>query len=377
MDSEDTLLELVDLIYRAAGDPGKWPVVLERLVSVFQARAGTIHHQDSSSQDSNFSSQCGLSPDAIQLYTTYYGYHNPFMTTRPQVIRTGAVNTLEMLCPKELLIRSEFYNDFLEHLDLLHCVAATLRNDGDNSSNLSLFRSPRDDPFDEQERKILRTLMPHLQRAFQLHTRIQGLERKADAAADALDQLSQGIILLDARGGVLMANRSASTLLAKGKTLHLTPRGLVAMIPSENKQLQALVKGAIRTAGGQGLHSGGAMTISRSFDEKPLQLLVSPLRTQSIHIGKDVPVVAIFIADPERKPLSQPDMLAQLYGLTRAESRLAEILMGGTTLKEACEQLGVMESTLRSQLKSIFSKTNTNRQSDLIRLLMLTPARAA
>jgi DNA-binding CsgD family transcriptional regulator len=374
MNAEQTVLDLVDLIYQAAGDPKRWSAVLERLVVKFHATVGTIHHQDSTSQESNFSSLWNLSPDAIKPYTAYYGYRNPLMTTRAQVIRTGAVNTLEMLCPEPLLVRSEFYNDYLRHLGLLYCVAATLRSDGANSSNLSIFRSSHDQPFGEQERKVLQILMPHLQRAFQLHVRIQGLERKADAAADALDQLHHGVLLLDVSHRVLMVNRAASALFASAKTLQLTPRGLVAMIPSENRKLQALVDGAICMASGQGLYSGGAMTVSRTSNQRPLHVLITPLRTRTIHIGKDVPVVAIFISDPDRKPASELQFFAQLYGLTRAESRLAQILMGGTTLKEAGEQLGVMQSTLRSQLKSIFAKTSTNRQSDLIRLLLLTPA---
>lgn len=377
MDSEDILLELIDLIYRAAGDPEIWPTLLERLVEVFDAKVGTLHHQDSASQESSFSALWNLTTEDTKPYVTYYGYRNPFMTTRPQVIRAGAVNTLQMLCPEELLVRSEFYNDYLKRLGILHCVAATLRNDGENSSNLSIFRSTEDEPFGDAECKLLRVLMPHLQRAFQLHTRIQGLERKADAAADSLDRLPQAVILLDARRQILMANRPATLLLGSIKTLQMTRNGLVAMIPGENKNLQALIDGALQTAKCGGFHSGGAMTISRSFSQRPLQVLVTPLRTRAVHIGREIPTVAIFISDPNQRPIPETILLHQVYGLTRAESRLAQTLMSGATVKEASNELGVMPSTLRSQLKSIFAKTNTNRQSDLIRLLLSTPARAA
>jgi DNA-binding CsgD family transcriptional regulator/PAS domain-containing protein len=377
MGSEDTLLALIDLIYKAAGDSEQWATVLERLVRVLHAKVGTIHHQDSNSQESNFSTLWNLSPESVEPYTTYYGYHNPFMTTRPQIIRTGAVNTLEMLCPKQLLVRSEFYGDYLRHLDLLYCVAATLRNDGDSSSNLSIFRSPRDEPFGESERKFLLALMPHLQRAFQLHTRIQGLERKAEAAADVLEQLPYGVVLLDASCRTLLVNRAAAALFHTTKSLQLTSRGLIAMAYVENKRLQSLIHGVIQARNGDARHSGGGITISRGSHQRPLSLLVTPLRTQSLHIGKCIPVMAIFLSDPDSKPLPMTELFAQLYGLTRAEARLAHELVCGFSLKEASEHLGVMPSTLRSHLKSIFAKTNTARQSDLIRLLLLTPSRQA
>lgn len=231
------------------------------------------------------------------------------------------------------------------------------------------------EPFGDRELALLQALMPHLQRAFQLHNRIQGLESKANAAADALDHLSQGVILFDAKSCVLLVNQAATALFASEKALKLTPRGLVAAIPSENRQLSALIQGAIATGNGEGLHSGGAMTVSRSGLRRPLHVLVTPLRTRTINLGKGTPVVAVFIADPEREPASNSAVLAQLFGLTRAEARLAELLAAGSTLKDAADQLCVAESTVRSQLKSIFAKTSTNRQSELIRLLLLVPSR--
>ena len=65
----------------------------------------------------------------------------------------------------------------------------------------------------------------------------------------------------------------------------------------------------------------------------------------------------------------------QLYRLTPAEAKLAKALAAGQSLSEAAEELSVGQSTLRSHLKSIFVKTQTKRQSELVRLFMLGPAR--
>lgn len=218
--------------------------------------------------------------------------------------------------------------------------------------------------------------MPHLQRAFQLHNRLQGLEPKRDTIAHVFDQLQQGVVLLDAKGNMLLVNLAASAIFASEKALRLTPQGLVASIPFENSQLNALVQGAINTGNGNGLHSGGAIAITRDGLRPSLQVLVTPLRTKMVHLGKNVPVALIFVSDPERKPLSDSAMLAQLFGLTPAECRLAMSLAVGDSLKDAAGCSGLRQSTLRSQLKSIFAKTNTKRQSELIRLLLLAPSRS-
>ena len=117
------------------------------------------------------------------------------------------------------------------------------------------------------------------------------------------------------------------------------------------------------------------MTVSRKGPGRPLHLLAIPLRTTTIHLGKEVPLVVVFISDPDRKPMSESQVFSELYGLTAAESRLATLLAAGKNLKAVAEQLGLAQSTLRSQLKSVFAKTNTSRQSQLVRLVLLTPSR--
>lgn len=262
-------------------------------------------------------------------------------------------------------------------LGLRDAIAVTLHGAGANSSNISIFHSPRGEAFGEEECKLLRELAPHLQRAFQLHNRIQRLEWKRRTVGDVLDHLPWGVVLLDAKGHVLLVNGATTELLARERALKLSPYGLVAAMQSENTRLNALIRGAIATANDNGLHSVGAMTISRSGPGRSLQVLVTTLKTKTIHLGKDTPVVAIFISDPDREPVLDSDILAQLYGLTRAEARLAQIVASGGSLREAARQLGVAQSTVRSQLKSIFGKTNTNRQSELVRLLLMAPARSA
>lgn len=59
-------------------------------------------------------------------------------------------------------------------------------------------------------------------------------------------------------------------------------------------------------------------------------------------------------------------------GLTAAESRLAVRLLTGESLRSAAAALGITYESARSQLKSIFQKTGTHRQGELIALLART-----
>jgi DNA-binding CsgD family transcriptional regulator len=57
-----------------------------------------------------------------------------------------------------------------------------------------------------------------------------------------------------------------------------------------------------------------------------------------------------------------------LYGLTPAEARIAELLVGGATPAQVATELGLRGSTVKTHLLRVYEKTGVHRQSDLIRL---------
>jgi DNA-binding CsgD family transcriptional regulator len=62
--------------------------------------------------------------------------------------------------------------------------------------------------------------------------------------------------------------------------------------------------------------------------------------------------------------------LRSRFCLTPAEAQIALGIADGETLAAIAESRGVSVSTARGQLKSVFAKTGTHRQAELIRLLI-------
>jgi DNA-binding CsgD family transcriptional regulator len=59
-----------------------------------------------------------------------------------------------------------------------------------------------------------------------------------------------------------------------------------------------------------------------------------------------------------------------MFGLTRSEALLANALVNGRTLQQIAVAHNVSLNTIRTQLKSVLIKTGTNRQSELVALLL-------
>ena len=88
------------------------------------------------------------------------------------------------------------------------------------------------------------------------------------------------------------------------------------------------------------------------------------------------PLVMLFFYHPSSAQEIDSDLLAAAFGLSHAECRIASLLADGLPLKSIADTLGVQYDTVRKQLMSIYQKTATNRQPELVRLLMNLPASA-
>ena len=78
----------------------------------------------------------------------------------------------------------------------------------------------------------------------------------------------------------------------------------------------------------------------------------------------------VFVSDPLRTQRPSVAVLHKRFGLTPAECRVALLLSDGRSPREIANTVGVTDNTVRSLLKSIFSKTGVRWQSDVVRLLL-------
>jgi DNA-binding CsgD family transcriptional regulator len=70
------------------------------------------------------------------------------------------------------------------------------------------------------------------------------------------------------------------------------------------------------------------------------------------------------------KPGPPAAILARTFRLTPAEAKLASVIARGASPEIAAGELKISRETARNQLKSVFTKTDTHRQSELVALLL-------
>ena len=371
MFSEDKLSGLLDLLYSGVGEQAGWQRFLEELTEIAQASMAVLLFFDKAQVRYAVNASAGISPEANGEYARYYGQKDVWYLGSRSKLFTGRVFDGRQDCPTEELVKTEFYNDFLVRFDCVHECGAVAEFQAQGNSIVSMLRGRRAGPFDDNHLKLLRNVLPHVQRGLQLHRRIIDLRLKNETESWALDQVEFGIVLLDGRGKVRFANRPATEICIRENGLELNSNGLRAVQANEDADLRAMIQTAIAPST-QPKSDRPVMRITRRTGS-PLFLAVSRTRTETfLSIAADA-VVAVFVTDPEKQPHTAADTLWRLFQLTPAETRLAGLLAGGNTVKDSAAQLHVTVQTARSRLKEIFLKTGTSRQSELVRLLLKLP----
>lgn len=362
MNEDKQLHALIDSIYEAAVDPAQYQVFLQRLSVALRGAWTLLLAHDTRAWQSSIELSAAIDPSVVEAANRYYAAINPFIARGRAFMQPGRVIVGENIVPDSELVRTEFYNDHLRPNDLYYTIGGTITLDQFGAALFSGVRSKRKGPFTTKEIQLVKALDPHLRRALQIQKKLDLLEGQRDA----LDRIPIGCILLGRGGRVLVTNRAAENILRRKDGLAYSAGQLTALAPVAASRLKDLIR-AVSTP--QVLpHCGGIVAIPVKSQGAPYSVLVAPLAKRPFDWGGFAPIAIVLITDSATQT-SGFSILEKLYDLTPAEARLAGALINGQGLQHAAEELGISTNTGKTQLQSIFAKTHTGRQAELIRQL--------
>jgi DNA-binding CsgD family transcriptional regulator len=366
-------IDLVGQIYESIGDSQ----VLELPLALAEAMKGIA--QVSRSRGSQFglvdrggkvvgASVVGYEPADLESYLSNFAPEDP---RRPYVDQhPGRWIPCQQTTDPKAFERSALVNELLNKTETRFCLGVSFPVGPQHTAILGVMRGRRDGQYGAQEVRQLSPLLPHINRAMSLYVRIGRIESTL-ASLDALvDRLSTPILLVDRTGLLRYANPSGQEALRQAQ--HLVLRG-GRVHPRNAKQAQQFTN-MLGTALSNEQSTGAAEPSSsmRLLDAggHAAVLVVQGLRGQANLGSMPHADVVLFLIRSDEKPPVNAARLQIVFGLTLAETRLAEHLVSGKNLSEIGEELKVGRETLKSQLRSLFTKTDTRRQGELIALLL-------
>jgi len=370
---DQALLAALDLIYAAATDESLWPDVIRRIVTLAESQAVSFCVLDSSNLLRHpIFHYLNVEKRMVDEPRFMSEYLDGGMMEQDPTVRHIVAHPEQRLVRDSVLLRESekdklaYYAWHRSFSDTRHRMAGMISPSPHIHTGITLHRTGQVGDFENRHVEQFLFLLPHIERAVNIGFQLGTLEAWQRSSAELFDANPRAVIFLDREGHVLFANRAGSVLAAARDGVVLSTEGLALLRQSDDAKLRQLIGEALNLEG----RSTGVMWAARPSCKRDYSILVAPLSRDTNVMATARPAVCVVITDPESQPVVSEDRLRSLFALTPAEARLAARLAHGEALNEAAAELDISYATARTQLAFIFRKTGTNRQGELVRLLL-------
>src|SRR5262249_28749463 len=183
------------------------------------------------------------------------------------------------------------------------------------------------------------------------------------------DGFSAGMFLVDASGRIVHANASGRAQLDERSVVRAAGGKLAAIDPKANQELSqtlALANGGDAAVGVKGI---AVPLTARDGDDDVADVLPLTSGERRRAGAGHAAVAALFVRKAELDAPSPPEAIARTYKLTPTELRVLLAVVQLDGVPEVADALGVEKTTVKTHLQRLFAKTDTNRQSDLVKLV--------
>ncbi|MEO5859061.1 MAG: helix-turn-helix transcriptional regulator [Pyrinomonadaceae bacterium] len=370
------LYNLTASLYESAAETSVsgWQTTYERLSKVVSSGPGTIHFRHKNDDffdpiaDSN-------EPGFIERFNSIYWDLLPY---KEQFLRlkTGDRFLRSRDCPDDQFVDSQVYQDHFKKLGIFEVLHYCLFDDERFTAGITFTRPRSKGRFTKAEQDFIDSLVPHIRRAARLHLGLREVNLSNRIMTEAWNRIEDGVVLVSKKGVVAFQNRAAEDILSSKNSLRVKRNGtLVCDSARESTKLRSVISRVFDTSG-KSNDFGGRFTLDRPNGRQPLNIAITPFKENDRYARESEKFALVYISDPERSSTSSEEALRAGFGLTKAEARVAQLVASGHALGKVGEILDISPNTVRTHLKRIFSKTETNRQSSLVKLILSGPTTA-
>lgn len=314
----------------------------------------------------------GMNLDAlIGIYEQYYAAIDP----RRALVDAAGTGQL-VLCQEHLsdqyVSRSEFFQDFQIPAGIRYLMGVKFATPDNNGLLLGLLRSSERKEYSSADKENAQSILHHLGRSISLWHESKHLHRNAAIGNELTANMGLALFALNRERKIVYANEYAENLIKSSAELKSVGGHLVAVDAQENAHLQAALQrvGKLRQAESVALRGLNQLCAHRLF----LNIAYLPATAlQSVFDNAVLMVTVRSRPDAAQAGLAQ---LRQSFGLSKAEATVAQAMLQGRNADECSALLGVSITTIRSQLRAIYEKTQTRSHAEaMIALMSVLPVR--
>jgi DNA-binding CsgD family transcriptional regulator len=369
MEEEHGLTQLIGDIYDAALGSSRWPDVLAQIAIFVGGQAAGLLSKDAVSKYGNVYYQSGVDPYYVELYSDVYWKFDP--VARLADCDIGHIVSVPDLMSYDEFRAGRFFREWAQPQGWIDAANAVLEKTATSCAYLTVLRNVASGMVDEELRRRMRLIVPHVRRAVRTGKVIDLTQAEAATYADILDGLSPAIFLVDAEGLIVHGNAASRSVLEKGELLRATNGRLSAY----DAQVDQTLHNALVAAGSSGSNEeiGGKSTAiplrTRTGERYVAHVLPLTPGERRKSGPASTAVATLFVRKAELETAPPSEVIGKTYKLTPTELRvlLAIVNVGG--VRQVAGNLGVADTTIKTHLGRLFEKTGVSRQADLVKLV--------
>jgi DNA-binding CsgD family transcriptional regulator/PAS domain-containing protein len=359
---------LVGNIYDAALDPSLWDGVLPKCAQFVGGGAAALFAKDAASKSGDAAYYTGIEPQYKQLYFEKIIKFDPLTVGHFFAEIEQPVSVSDIMAYDEFL-ETRAYREWGEPQGIIDVLNVALDKTPTSAAMFCVFRHQRDGRVDDEMRRRMRMIVPHIRRAVLIGRAIDLKTTEAARLADTLDGLSAAMFLVDANGRIVHANAAGHAVLCADDYLKAAGGRLIACEPCADQTLHETFAAAGDGDAAVGTKGIAVPLLARDGSRHVAHVLPLTSGMRSGAAKSYAAVAALFVQKASLDAPSPPEAIAKAYRLTPTELRvlLAIVEVGG--VPEVAETLGVAAVTVKTHLGRVFAKTGTHRQADLVKLI--------
>ncbi len=303
-----------------------------------------------------------VSPDRTQIYDDYirnaWHEHDTWSLRAGKVARHGRILTDDTVISLEERKRDPFYQEFCTRWNIGSFTAWTFNLSGEKWAYTLMGR--RGSESTAIDTVVYRRFIEAADRAALLAAAKGDL--RAQGLAEGLELGGRPTMVLDHGGRVSFATGGAEALVGQGFTI------LQGRLHSENHATDFCFRQLVLRAQSSRPGHPRNFLIVRSDGRRPILAMPVHLRDHSLH-GLPGARILLMLTDLNEAKKPSAAALRSAFHLSSREAQLAGWLSVGDTPEEAAAKMQISVHTVRQMLKTVFAKTDTNRQAELVGLL--------
>ena len=359
---EHQLASSIDRFYEAAPNPGLWRKSLQQFSEATGAEGAMLMRHSNTPAPTYVCSE-GLDRAMPRFFGEEWHLRNQSITRGASAAQRGVVVQTEWeLFDRADYGRDPFHMEFLRPQGFAWFAGLFILQSASDVISVSAQRRACDEPFSKSEVDAITKALPHLSRAGSIA--LAFFNAKAAGVIDSLSMLEIPAFLLDSHGRVRQSNAGAAALVGNG--LGLAQHRLFAEHASTNAALQRLIHSLVARRPANETAPLAPVRVPRLLGQ-PLQISGIPLAGTARDVFQH-PGAILTAVDPDAGRSRSELLLRRAFGLTRAEAATVKAVAAGLDLAEAAARRGVGLETIRSQVKSVASKTGASTRGALVAL---------